>query len=118
LDPANGSIDVAADGTITGGTLQLGKHSTKAGMVCDFSFNATSVTGSVALYGDVGAIGQTNWLGPLRTSTCSDSSYDTGVQMAIGIVGTDLYVCGTSMTATLKTCQPPSPEPYAAFHKG
>jgi hypothetical protein len=38
--------------------------------------------------------------------------------MAIGIVGSDLYVCGTSMTGTLKTCQPPSPEPYAAFHKG
>jgi hypothetical protein len=118
LDPANGSIDVDADGTITGGTLQLGKHSAKGGMVCDFSFNATSVSGSVALYGDVGAIGQTMWTGPLRTSTCADSGYETGVQLSIGIVGTDLYVCGTSMTATLNSCQPPLPDPYAAFRKG
>jgi len=118
LDAPTGSIDVAADGTITGGTLQLGKHSEKPGLKCDFSFNATAVTGSVALYSDVGAIGQTQWQGPLRTSTCADSSYDTGVLLSIGIVGNDLYVCGTSMTATLKTCQPPAPDPYAAFHKG
>ncbi|MEY2454346.1 MAG: hypothetical protein QOD92_3920 [Acidimicrobiaceae bacterium] len=118
LSRPTGGFDVDDKGTITGGTLQLKKHAASPELTCDFVFNATSVSGSVAPYGDVGAIGQIKWLGPLQTTTCMDSSYETGVQLPIGIVGNDVAICPANMAPSLKECQGPgSAIVYATFRK-
>ena len=101
------SFDVDDHGNVSGGEYHASYRATKPDIDCTFNFDATGGTGSVHASG-AGAAGQVTWSGTLTISgdNCTPG-YPGAIARQIGIVGTDVVMCGSDLDPGLKQCKVP-----------